>query len=292
MKTGYCCLYGKANAGKSTILNSILGLKIEATSPKPQTTRYNVQGIYNDEDSQIVFIDTPGLHSPHGLLGQILIQEAESAKIGVDVLIYVVDATVPLVNEKLALEVVKTKSPVVVAFNKIDLVPLADGLKRLNEYKRLLPNAEFVQMSALTHFGGQDLIKAVKKHLPEGEAFYPKDQLIDRPMQFVWSEMIREKCLNNLNQEVPHSIQVEITHTETSKVTKNFVIYADIIVEKASEKSIVIGKKGQMLSRIRHHAEHTIGNFMKQKVELELYVKVVSDWRDNPSKLKEYGYKE
>jgi GTP-binding protein Era len=292
MKTGYCCLYGKANAGKSTILNAVLGVKVEAVSPKPQTTRVNVQGIYNDADSQIVFIDTPGLHSPHGLLGDQLLKDAEDAKVGVDCIIYVVDASLGLVNERLATSLAGIKTPVIVAFNKIDLVNISEGQMRLNEYKRLLPQAEFIQMSALKKFGIDDLIKAVKNHLKEGIPFYPTDQLIDRPTKFVWAEMIREKCMLNLEQEVPHAIHVEVVKSEKDPKTNGEIIYADIIVEKPSEKAIVIGKQGKMISEIRHHAEHSISNFMNEPISLELFVKVVEGWRDNPSKLKEYGYKE
>jgi GTP-binding protein Era len=292
MKTGFCCLYGKANAGKSTLLNAILGIKVEAVSPKPQTTRVNVEGIYNDADSQIVFIDTPGLHSPHGLLGQQLLKDAEDAKVGVDVILYVVDGSLGLVNERLADTLKDSPLPLIVCFNKIDLVKLDEGQMRLNEYKRLLPKAEFVEMSALKKYGVDDLIKLVKSHLHEGQPYFPKDQLIDRPTEFVWAEMVREKCMTNLDNEVPHSIHVEIVKTERDEKTNELVIYADIIVEKASEKAIVIGKKGQMISTIRHHAEHSISMFMNEPVQLRLFVKVVEGWRDNPSKLKEYGYKE
>lgn len=292
MKVGYACLYGLANAGKSTLLNAILGLKIEAVSPKPQTTRYNVQGIYTDSDSQIIFIDTPGLHRPHGRLGSILLQEAEDARSNVDVLVYVVDGSYRRIDTETASKISKMNIPVIVVFNKIDKISLEEGMERLSEYSKILPNAEFIQMSALKKFGVDELLNAIKKHLEEGDLLYPEDQLIDRPTRFVWAEMIREKCMINTEKEIPHAVHVEITHVEDNPDLGKKVIFADIIVEKSSEKAIIIGRNGQKLSLIRKHAEHSISNFMQEKVALELYVKVVPDWRNNPAKLQEYGYKD
>lgn len=291
MKTGFCCLYGLANAGKSTLLNALLGVKVEAVSPKPQTTRFNVQGIYNDADSQIVFIDTPGLHTPHEKLGQILLQDASDALASVDVLVYVIDGSSAKISLRLLDDLQKVHLPIIAVFNKIDNVRLDEGQQRLMEYKKRLPQAEFIEISALKKYGIDDLVKLIKSHLKEGVPYYPMDQLIDRPTQFVWAEMIREKCMINLEKEVPHAIHVEVTHVEDDKKSHKKVIYADIIVEKDSEKAIVIGKNGQMLSLIRHHAEHSIQMFMQEPIALELYVRVVPDWRNNLAKLKEYGYK-
>lgn len=292
MKTGFAALYGLANAGKSTLLNAILGLKVQAVSPKPQTTRVNLEGIYNDDDSQIVFVDTPGLHSPHGKLGAQLLKDAEDARSSVDVLVLVVDGSNRKIPENLLEKLKDMTIPVICVFNKIDLIKLDEGQARLKEYEKRLPNAEFLQCSAKDKFGVDDLIKMIKNHLKEGQPYFPKEQLIDRPTNFVWAEMIREKCMINLEHEVPHAIHVSIVNTERTPDEGVLVIYADIIVEKDSEKTIVIGKNGQMLSKIRHHAEHSIENFMQEKVELVLFVKVVEGWRDNPSKLKEFGYKD
>ena len=287
MKVGFCCLYGLANAGKSTLLNSILGVKVNAVSDTKQTTRENIQGIYNDDDSQIIFIDTPGLHSPHKRLGQLLLKDANYAKDNVDVVVYVVDST-SKVNEVLCSKLENLNIPLIVAFNKIDICDFERGQFHLDGYKKLLPKAEFVEMSALKKIGIDTLIEKVKSHLQEGIPLFPKNQLIDHPTYFVWAEMIREKCLNYLTQEVPHAIHVQIIDSKSSE--DSLTIYADIIVEKRSEKAIVIGKKGQMISKIRRHAERSISIFMGCKVNLELYVKVVEDWRDNISRLKEYGY--
>lgn len=287
MKVGFCCLYGLANAGKSTLLNSILGVKVQAVSNTAQTTRENIQGIYNDDDSQIVFIDTPGLHSPHKKLGELLLKDASEAKDNVDVLVYVVDSTAK-VNETLCAKLASYNAPIIIAFNKIDVCDLDKGQFHLDGYKKLLPQAEIVEMSALKKINVDQLISKVKNHLEEGIPYFPTDQLIDHPTRFVWSEMIREKCLNYLTQEVPHAIHVEIIKTEENE--EGLKIYADIIVEKPSEKAIVIGKKGQMISKIRRHAEHSISIFMQEKCKLELYVKVEPNWRNLSTKLKEYGY--
>lgn len=290
MKVGFCCLYGLANAGKSTLLNSILGVKIEAVSDKPQTTRENIQGIYNDEDSQIIFIDTPGLHNAHKKLGELLLKDADDAKGMVDVLIYVVDAK-EKVNETLCATLQDIKTPLIVAFNKIDDVTLSEGQFKLGGYKLLLPHAEFVQISGLKKFGLDELIKLIKTHLHEGEMLFPKDQMLDHPTDFVVTELIREKCFRMLSEEVPHAIHVQLIKQETDQVTGKKVYYADIIVEKDSEKAIVIGKNGQMISKIRHYAERSVSSFLMEKTELKLFVRVEEDWRDNVARLKEYGYK-
>ncbi len=290
MKIGFCALYGLANAGKSTLLNAILGVKVQAVSDKPQTTRENVQGIYNDEDSQIVFIDTPGLHNPHKKLGQLLIRDAEEAKAGVDILIYVVDGK-ERVNETLCESLSKIQIPVIVAFNKIDDVNLENGQFKLNAYKQLLPNAEVVEISAMKKFGIDKLLELIKSHCAEGTPFFPPGQILDHPTEFVYAEMIREKCFRLLMQEVPHAIHVNILKQDINPETGHKLIYADIIVEKKSEKAIVIGHQGKMISKIRHLAEHSISVFNMEPVELELYVKVVEDWRDNNRYLSEYGYK-
>ncbi len=289
MKVGFCCLYGLANAGKSTLLNSILGMKIEATSSKPQTTRENFQGIYNDDDSQIVFIDTPGLHKPHKKLGSLLIKDAESAIQSVDVIIYVVDSSEG-VNYKIPENLAQSTIPVIVAFNKIDLINLDDGQKRLEEYKSILPNAEFIEISAIKKFGIDELIAMVKNHMNEGTPYFPKDMITDHPTEFIYAEMIREKCMRLLDEEVPHAIHVEITNVESGENEQGIVISANIIVEKESEKAIVIGKSGKMISKIRHLAEHSISLFVMDDVALELYVKVVNDWRNDVRYLRKYGY--
>lgn len=289
MKVGFCALYGLANAGKSTLLNSILGVKVEATSSKPQTTRENIQGIYNDDDSQIVFIETPGLHNPHKKLGSLLLKDASEAVQSVDVIIYVIDASLK-VNYELCSYLSEVNAKVIACFNKIDLINLEEGQEKLKKYKEVLKGADFVEISALKKFGIDTLINTIKKYLDEGVPYFPKDMLIDHPTEFVYAEMIREKCMRLLDQEVPHAIHVEIVQVESGENDEGIVISANIIVEKESEKAIVIGKGGKMISKIRHLAEHSISLFTMDDVALELYVKVVKDWRNDVRYLKKYGY--
>ena len=289
MKVGFCALYGLANAGKSTLLNSILGVKVEATSSKPQTTRENIQGIYNDDDSQIVFIDTPGLHNPHKKLGSLLLKDASEAVQSVDVIIYVIDASLK-VNYELCSYLSEVNAKVIACFNKIDLINLEEGQEKLKKYKEVLKGADFVEISALKKFGIDTLINTIKKYLDEGVPYFSKDMLIDHPTEFVYAEMIREKCMRLLDQEVPHAIHVEIVQVESGENDEGIVISANIIVEKESEKAIVIGKGGKMISKIRHLAEHSISLFTMDDVALELYVKVVKDWRNDVRYLKKYGY--
>ena len=289
MKVGFCALYGLANAGKSTLLNSLLGVKVEATSSKPQTTRENIQGIYNDDDSQIVFIDTPGLHNPHKKLGSLLLKDASEAVQSVDVIIYVIDASLK-VNYELCSYLSEVNAKVIACFNKIDLINLEEGQEKLKKYKEVLKGVDFVEISALKKFGIDTLINTIKKYLDEGIPYFPKDMLIDHPTEFVYAEMIREKCMRLLDQEVPHAIHVEIVQVESGENDEGIVISANIIVEKESEKAIVIGKGGKMISKIRHLAEHSISLFTMDDVALELYVKVVKDWRNDVRYLKKYGY--
>lgn len=288
MKSGFCCLYGRANAGKSTILNAILKTKIEAVSEKPQTTRENIRGIYNDDESQIIFVDTPGLHKPHKRLGQLMLRQANEALKEVDVVVYVVDASRAPDSRTLAV-MQALKSPLVIAFNKIDLVRLDEGQARLAQYRKAVPTAKVVEISALKKAGIDDLLSAVKSLLPEGEAYYPTDMMLDHPIEFVYGEIIREKVMRLTDDEVPHATHVEIRDVETEE-DGVLVIRADIIVERESEKAILIGRQGRMISKIRSYAEEALKGFTGTPVALDLLVKVVPDWRDSQRSLARYGY--
>jgi GTPase len=288
-KTGFVCVYGRANAGKSTIINKCLGFKLLPVSSKPQTTRDNVKAIYNDEDSQIVFVDTPGVFKPHGKLGSILLRDAENAKEGVDLIVYVIDANeVP--NFELSEKLTKLDIPVIIAFNKIDLVRVDVGEERLSRYLSFLPNAKVVRLCAKEDSGVMELLNAIKDSLPEGEPYYPDDIVSDRPKEYIISEMIREKCMRLLSKEVPHSIHIEMKACQ--EVDGIMEIYGNIIVEKNSEKAIVIGKKGSMISEITRYSEHTISSYFGMPVHLELTVKVIPDWRNDDRYLKKFGYDE
>lgn len=288
-KVGYVCVYGRANAGKSTIINKCLGFKLLPVSSKPQTTRDNVQAIYNDDDSQIVFVDTPGVFKPHGKLGSILLRDAESAKEGVDVILYVIDGF-EAPNFELANKLKDSKIPVVIAFNKIDLIPADIGEERLNRYKTILPKAKALEISAKSGFGIEDLIKTLKSFLKEGEESYPNGEVSDHPKEFIISEIIREKCMRLLSEEVPHSIYIDMKALKEDE--KGMEVYADIIVEKDSEKAIVIGKEGKMISEISRFSEESIGNYFGKRVYVNLMVKTIPDWRNSDRYLKKFGYEE
>lgn len=288
-KVGFVCVYGRANAGKSTIINKCLGFKMLPVSNKPQTTRDNVKAIYNDEESQIIFVDTPGVFKPHGKLGSILLRDAENAKEGVDLIVYVIDANeVP--NFELCNKLKDVDVPIIIAFNKVDLVKANVGEERLARYKELLPNAIVNRMSAMNDFGVDELIKLIKEHLPESIEYYPTDIASDRPKEFIISEIIREKCMRLLDKEIPHSIFIDIknVHIDDDCMT----ILGNIIVEKNSEKAIVIGKGGSMISKISKFSEKSISAYFGLNTHIELVVKVIPNWRNDDKYLKKFGYDE
>lgn len=286
-KVGFVTLYGRANSGKSTILNKILGIKIQAVSEKPQTTRENIRGIYNDDDSQIIFCDTPGLFKPHGRLGSILLRESAVAKNDCEVLVYVVDASLP-VNTTFSEDVKSIDCPIIIAFNKIDLITTPEHIKKLEEYKSICPQATIVEMSAIRNFNIDLLISKIKEHLTEGELVYPDDMISDHSAIFIYAEIIREKCMRNLEKEVPHSIHIEIIKVDETE--KEIDIYADIYVEKESEKGIVIGKQGKMIRKICTYSENAIHGFTGKTVRINLLVKVEKNWRNNEMFLRKHGY--
>lgn len=288
-KVGYVCVYGRANAGKSTIINKCLGFKLLAVSSKPQTTRDNVQAIYNDEDSQIVFVDTPGVFKPHGKLGSILLRDAENAKEGVDLILYVIDAS-EAPNFELAMKLSKQDIPVVVAFNKIDLCRIDIAKERLKRYQEALPNATFLEMSAKDGYNIDTLLNLIKSHLSEGEIYYPLDMVSDHPMEFIISEIIREKCMRLLEKEVPHSIYVDVRSVDEDE--EGLEVRANIIVDKDSEKGIVIGKNGQMISKISRFSENAISGYFAKPCYCDLVVKVIPDWRNSDKYLRKFGYEE
>lgn len=289
MKTGFVCVYGRANVGKSTLINKCLGFKLLPVADKPQTTRDNVHAIYNDEDSQIVFTDTPGVFRPHRKLGSILLRDAESAKEGVDLIVYVINASaVP--DFTLAQKLAKEEIPVLIAYNKIDLVSADIGEERLARYLAFLPDAKVLRMSAEKGYGVKELLDEIKERLPEGEPFFPTDIVSDRPKEYIISEIIREKCMRLLSAEVPHSIYVDCQKVEETE--KEITVYADIIVEKDSEKGIVIGKSGKMLSQIRRFSELSIQSYFGLKTFFELHVKCIPDWRNSDKYLRQFGYEE
>jgi len=288
-KVGICCVYGRANAGKSSLINRFLGFKLLPVSSKPQTTRDNVQAVYNDKESQIVFVDTPGVFKPHGKLGSILLRDAENAKVGVDEILYVIDAS-EAPNFELCEKLKNETVPIFAAFNKIDLVRVDLAKERLARYQAALPQADFTEVSAKEGFQVDVLLHKIQSKLSEGEDIYPEDMVSDHPQNFIIREMIREKCMRLLSEEVPHSIAVDVK--EVHEDEKGLEVYADIIVEKESEKGIVIGHNGKMISTISRYSEEAIGSYFGKPCYADLRVKVIPDWRNNDSFLRKFGYEE
>lgn len=290
-KVGFVSIVGKTNAGKSTLLNLIMGEKISITTPKPQTTRNSIQGIYNDEDSQIVFVDTPGVVKNHQKLDSYMNRQISFSMIDADAILIVVDSSVPYNEEKDS----KLKGwfekdiPTFVVFNKIDLtnIYLINDLK--NKYRELFPNATLMEISCKDKFNIDGLIHEVKKVLPDGESYYPGDIKSNHPISFVIQEIIREKILTFTNEEVPHCTAVKVE----SMKKKNDIYYinATILVEKKSQKMIIVGKNGQMIKKIGIAARKDIEKLLSLKVNLSTFVRVEEKWRNSDLYLKEFGYK-
>lgn len=291
MKSGFVAILGRPNVGKSTILNAILNKKISIVTDKSQTTRDAIKGIYNAEGVQIVFTDTPGIHSPHARLGEMMNNTAYSAAHDVDVSILVVDASMPFGEfDQYIIDHLDIKNtPLIIAFNKIDLAKFEQAQKLKEKYLSIFPKAQIVEMVAKERFNIDELLKVIISLLPEGPTYYPDDVLSDKNMSFLVKEIIREKALKTLRQEVPHSIAVVIDKFD-EKVDPVH-ISASIIVEKDSQKGIVIGKGAERIKMIGQKAREDIERLLKKHVYLELFVKVQEDWRNVDTLLESYGYK-
>lgn len=293
-KSGFVSIIGRPNVGKSTLLNAFLKAKMAIVSPKAQTTRNRIQGILTESDAQIIFIDTPGVHKPKNELGVVLNEFAYSALDGTDLILFLVDATLPLgEGDKFILEQMKkNKIPVVLVLNKVDLVKDEETLKEnIDSYKNAYAFYGGITLSALEGFNIDRLLQMIKDLLPLGPMYYPDDQLLDLPERFVVAELIREKILNKTKDEVPHSVAVTIESFKEDKNNKDLVnIHATIIVERPSQKKIIIGEKGQMIKSIGTEARKDIVKLLNKKVYLELFVKVETDWRNNKHYLKQFGY--
>ena len=291
MKSGFVAILGRPNVGKSTIINSVTNHKVSIVTDKSQTTRNNIIGIYNSSDAQIVFLDTPGIHKPLQQLGKEMNNMAYSAAHDVDVALLVVDASKPFgTGDQYIVDHVDVHDkPLIIVFNKIDLARLdkTEELKAI--YRNLFPKAIFLDTVAKEGFNIDELIKTVVSLLPEGPAYYPTDVITDKDEIFNIKEIIREKILKQLRDEVPHSIAIYMDHIEWEH--KPIQIYASIIVEKESQKGIVIGAGGKRIKEIGSKARIDIERYLKQHVFLELQVKVEPGWRDELAALKTYGYK-
>lgn len=294
-KSGFVSIIGRPNVGKSTLLNNFLEMKLAIVSPRAQTTRNRIQGIYTTDNEQIIFIDTPGIHKPKNELGNVMNEFAYSALDGIDLILMLVDATQPIGDGDLFIidQLKKVKIPVILVLNKVDLITDEALLKNnIDSYRNAYSFAGGITISAKADFNIDNLKTMILDRLEEGPMYYPYDQVLDLPERFVVAELIREKVLLNTLEEVPHSVAVTIESFRPSINNHNLLdIAATIIVERPSQKKIIIGKGGTMIKKIGSMARIDIVKFLGQKVYLELFVKVESNWRNNKKYLNEYGYK-
>lgn len=293
MKSGFVAMIGRPNAGKSTLLNQILDRKIAIVSDKPQTTRNRITGIYTTDETQIVFVDTPGIHKPKHKLGEYMVETAEKTLDDVDLIYYLVDASVKVgTGEEYVLnQVQKSGVPVFLILNKVDkLMPEEIG-RLLQEWQQKGEFAEIFPLSALEGDNVARLVEITAKYLPEGPQYYPEDAVTDQPLEIVISELIREKVLLLTHDEVPHSIAVFVENMERDNNGK-MQIEACIYVERNSQKGIIIGKGGSMLKKIGIMARCDIEYLMGEKVYLKLWIKVRDDWRNKKQVLSSLGYDE
>ena len=290
MKSGFVAILGRPNVGKSTLLNGIMNKKVSIVTDKAQTTRNNIKGIYHGENVQIIFVDTPGIHKPKQKLGKEMNDMAFSAAHDVDVSILVVDASKEFGSgDQFLIEHLDIhNTPLIIVLNKIDLARITEVQRLKETYQNLFPKAYIFEAVALEKFNLDEIIKKIEELLPEGPEYYPIDVTSDKDEIFQIKEIIREKVLKELRQEVPHSIAIYMEHIEWE--SSPIEIKASIIVEKDSQKGIVIGAGGQRIRSIGLKARRDIEKLLNKHVYLELFVKVEDDWRDNEESLKKYGY--
>ena len=291
-KSGFVTLIGRPNVGKSTLMNCIIGQKIAITSNKPQTTRNRIQTVYTSEEGQIVFLDTPGIHKAKNKLGDYMVTVAEKTLSEVDVVLWLVEPSnfIGAGGRHIIEQLKKGKTPVILVINKIDTVKKEQLLEYIDTYRKEYDFAEIVPVSALKAENIKELLKCIMKYLPYGPAFYDEDTVTDQPVRQIVAELIREKTLRLLSDEIPHGVAVSI---ESMKYKKNIVdIEATIFCERDSHKGIIIGKNGAMLKKIGSMARRDIEELLERQANLQLWVKVKKDWRDSDFLLKNFGYQE
>lgn len=294
-KSGFVTLIGRPNVGKSTLMNQLIGQKIAITSNKPQTTRNRIQTILSTEAGQIIFVDTPGIHKAKNKLGEYMVAVAERTLNEVDVVLWLIEpsAFVGPMDKHIVKTLEKVKTPVILVINKIDTVKKEEILAIIDAYKNLGEFAEIVPVSALKGENKEALLSVLYQYLPEGPMFFDADMVTDQPERQIAAELIREKALRLLNDEIPHGIAVYIEGMKERKGNSRSVIVdidAVIVCERESHKGIIIGKKGDMLKKIGTRAREEMENLLDSKVNLKLWVKVKKDWRDSDFLLKNYGY--
>ena len=292
MKSGFVSLVGRPNVGKSTLLNSIIGKKVAITSNKPQTTRNIIEGIYNDKDTQIVFVDTPGIHKPKYKLGKYLNKQAYYSINDVDIVVLLVDGSEELGKGDLYIieKLKEINKPVILVINKIDKIKKEDILLKIAEYKDLYPFKEIVPLSALKKDNIKTLVDVLTKYLPDNIKYFGDDTYTNKQLEFLVSEIVREKVFNLTKEEVPHSVTCVVEQIKKEK--NNYSINVAIIVDRDSLKKIIIGKQGNMIKEIGIEARKDLEELLENKVYLELFVKTIKDWRDKEKYLQEFGFKD
>lgn len=292
MKSGFVSIVGRPNVGKSTLLNHILKTKLAITSATAQTTRNTTQGIYTDDDAQIIFMDTPGIHKPQDGLGSFMNTNALNSIFGVDIVLFLAPANETIgKGDRFIIDRLKeADGPVYLILNKMDLLSKEELIVKLNQWKELFDFKEIIPISALNGDNVEHLIQIIKDDLSEGIMYYPKDHITDHPERFIMAEFIREKILYFTHEEVPHSVAIVIE--QMLEDDKGVHIMAAIVVDRPSQKAIIIGKQGTMIQKIRKNARREMKRFLQVPVTLELFVKVERNWRNKQKYLKEFGYDE
>lgn len=292
-KSGFVSLIGRPNVGKSTLMNRIIGQKIAITSNKPQTTRNRIQTVYHDERGQVIFVDTPGIHKAKNKLGDYMVSVAERTAADVDLILWLVEADtfIGSGDRSIAENLKKRSVPIILLINKIDKVAKEELLKIIDKFKELLDFAEIIPVSALKGENLDHLKDVIFEYLEEGPQFYDEDTVTDQPQKQIVAELIREKTLRLLEDEIPHGIAVSIDSMKPKRNNRRFMeIQATIIVERDSHKRIVIGKQGSMLKKIRLQSKREIEEFLQKEINLELWIKVKKDWRDSDFLIKNFGF--
>ena len=290
-RCGYIALIGRPNAGKSTLLNRLVGEKLAITSPKPQTTRHRLLGVLNLANAQLLFLDTPGVLDPHGLLNESLVQAAISALADADVVVWLVDPRAPNPQDRVLLPHLKAlKTPIIIAINKIDTLGKPQLLPMIATYHDLFPDSPVVPLSALVGDGLPLLVGEIIQRLPVSPPFFPEEQLTDQTERFLVAEIIRERLFHHTGEEIPYAIAVAVEDFDESRRPELVHIRAVIYVEKDSQKGIVIGKGGRLLKRVGQEAREEAEQLLQSKVFLDLWVKVWKNWRKDPRALRQFGY--
>ena len=291
-KSGFVTLIGRPNVGKSTLMNYLIGQKIAITSNKPQTTRNRIQTVLTPDEGQIVFVDTPGIHKAKNKLGEYMVNVAEKTLNEVDVVLWLVEPTtfIGAGEQHIAKQLQRVKTPVILVINKVDSVKREEILPAIAAYKDIYDFADIVPVSARSGDNTDELLRVIMKYLPYGPQFYDEDTVTDQPERQIVAELIREKALHSLQDEIPHGIAVAIDRMKMQN--KVMHIDATIICERDSHKGIIIGKQGSMLKKIGSTARYEIERMLDCKVNLKLWVKVKKDWRDSEFLMKNFGYRE